>query len=43
MALHIFRVQGRAMRKGIDFHDFGIKNEEMCLFLQYLYKIGYIF
>ena len=30
--LHIFWVRGRAIRKGIDFHDFGIRNGTGVLF-----------
>ena len=50
----IFWVRGRAIGKGIDFHDFGIKNginfrnlhnwySVGCAFSENWYKVGYIF
>ena len=44
--LYIFWVRGRAIGKGIDFHDFGIRNGiDLSIFAVFtiLYRVGYAF
>ena len=41
--LYIFWVRGRAIGKGIDFHEFGIRNGiDFCNFRNW-YRVGYAF
>ena len=41
--LYIFSVRGRAIGKGIDFHDFGIRNGINFRNFHNLYRVGYAF
>ena len=41
--LYIFRVRGRAIGKGIDFHDFGIRSGIDFRNFRNWYRVGYAF
>ena len=41
--LYIFWVRGRAIGKGIDFHDFGIRNGIDFRNFRNWYRVGYAF
>ena len=41
--LYIFWVRGRAIGKGIDFHDFGIRNDIDFRNFRNWYRVGYAF
>ena len=41
--LYIFRVRGRAIGKGIDFHDFDIRNGIDFRNFRSWYRVGYAF